>query len=259
MFKKQKYLESYIDFRFDFIATDDVQKPQCIICFKMLGNGSTKQSILKAHFTLCEFIHVHDDHKSLLVKRTRFRAAGTLPKLRFCFADKAGLKALYDVARRITKEKKPHTIGERLIKPCALEMVELVCGVQQKKKFEKIALSNDTIQCRISGMSQDILNQVADKIRASKARISLQLSTDVSNCSYLLVYCRYEHAGKLKEEFLTCKSVETTTKRVNVLEKMDNFFQQNNISWHLVDRRCPFCARYQVRLYNSGEKTRIAH
>ena len=78
-----------------------------------------------------------------------------------------------------------------------MEIIELVCGVEQKRKLEKIALSNDTIRCRISDMSQDILNQVADEIRASKARISLQLdeSTDVSNCAYLLVYCRYEHAG----------------------------------------------------------------
>ena len=118
-------------------------------------------------------------------------------------------------------------------------------------------------------MSQDVLNQVADEIRASKARISLQLdeSTDVSNCAYLLVYCRYEHAGELKEEFLMCESLETTSKGVDVLEKMDNFFQQNNISWNHVGSLCtdrgfsllPFYARCQVRLYNSGEKTRTAH
>ena len=164
----------------------------------------------------------------MLAKRARFRTAGTLPKLGFCSADKAGLEASYRVAYRIAKEKKPHTIGERLIKPCAIEMVELVCGVEQKRKLEKIALSNDTIRCRISDMSQNILNQVADEIRASKARISLQLdeSTDVSNCAYLLVCCRNERAGKLKEEFLMCESLETTSKGVDVLEKMDNFFNK---------------------------------
>ena len=69
-----------------------------------------------------------------------------------------------------------------------MDMVELVCGVEQNRKLEKIALSNDTVRCRISDMSQDILNRVADEIRASKAKISIQLdeSTDVSNCAYLL-------------------------------------------------------------------------
>ena len=44
-----------------------------------------------------------------------------------------------------------------------MDMVELVCGVE-KRKLEKIALSNDTVCCRISDMSQYILNQVADEI-----------------------------------------------------------------------------------------------
>ena len=110
----------------------------------MLGNGSIKPTILKAHFTSCHSTLVHDDHKSLLAKRARFRAAGTLPTLEFCSADKAGLEASYRVAYRIAKEK-PHTIGERLIKQCAIKMVEPVCGVEQKRKLEKIALSNDTI------------------------------------------------------------------------------------------------------------------
>ena len=187
-----------------------------------------KPSILKAHFTSCHSTHVHDDHKSLLAKRARFRAAGTLPKLGFCSADKAELEASYRVAYRIAKEKKPHTIGERLIKPCAMKMVELVCGKEQKRKLEKIALSNNTIRCRISDMSQDILNQVADEIRASKARVSLQLdeSTNVSNCAYLLVYCRYEHAGELKEEFLMCESLETTTKGFMLWKKWITFFNK---------------------------------
>ena len=57
--------------------------------------------------------------------------------------------------------------------------------------MEKISLSNDTACHHISDMSQDILDQIAEEIQASEARISLQLdeSTDVSNCAYLLVYC----------------------------------------------------------------------
>ena len=39
MLKKQTYLESYVDFGFDFIVTDDAQKPQCVFCSKVLGNG----------------------------------------------------------------------------------------------------------------------------------------------------------------------------------------------------------------------------
>ena len=104
MSKKRTYLESYVDFGFDFIATDDVQKPQCFFCSKVLGNGSMKPSILKTCFTSCHSNHVHDDHTSLLAKRAQFRAAGTLPKLGFCSEDKAGLEASYRFAYRIAKE-----------------------------------------------------------------------------------------------------------------------------------------------------------
>jgi len=62
-------------------------------------------------------------------------------------------------------------------------------------------------------MSRDILDNVADEIRSNMAIVSLQLgeSTDVLNCKYLLVYCRYVHAAELKETFLMCASIETTS------------------------------------------------
>ena len=133
MSKKRTYLETHVDFGFVFIATDDIPKPQCIFCSKKHGNDSIKPSIVHSHFTLCHSTHVHDDN-SFLAKCARFRAAGTLPKLGFCSEDKTGLEASYRVACRIAKEKKPHTIGERLIKPYALDIVELFCGVKQKEK-----------------------------------------------------------------------------------------------------------------------------
>ena len=93
MLKKRTYLESYIDFRFDFIIKDDVQQPRFIFCSKVLGNGSMKLSILRAHFTSCHSTHVHDNHRSLLAKRTQFCAAGTLQSLGFVSKDKSALEA----------------------------------------------------------------------------------------------------------------------------------------------------------------------
>jgi len=55
-------------------------------------------------------------------------------------------------------------------------------------------------------MSCDILDHVADEIQSKKARVSLQLdeSTDLSNCTYLLVYCRYVQAVSREIEFFMC-------------------------------------------------------
>ena len=57
-----------------------------------------KPSILKAHLISCHFTHVHDNHTSLLVKRTRFRAAGILPRPGFVCENKSALEAFYRVA-----------------------------------------------------------------------------------------------------------------------------------------------------------------
>jgi len=48
MSKKITYLESYVDWvRFHH---NNAQKHQCTFCSKVLGNGSMKPLILKAHF-----------------------------------------------------------------------------------------------------------------------------------------------------------------------------------------------------------------
>ena len=82
-------------------------------------------------------MHILDDHTSLLAKGTRFRAAGTMPDLGFVCKGKSAMKASYRIALRIAKENKCHAIGERLVKPCSTDTVQLVCEREQKKKLRK--------------------------------------------------------------------------------------------------------------------------
>jgi hypothetical protein len=98
----------------------------------------------------------------LPAKKAQFEKAGTLPKLRFAISQKHFLEASYNVAYRIAKQKKPLTIGETLVKPCTLEMVELVCRLEQRKKLEVVPFSNDVIHSRIVDISFDILKQIMD-------------------------------------------------------------------------------------------------
>ena len=93
------------------------------------------------------------------------------------------------MALQIAKQKKPHTTGEMLIKPCALSMVKLILGETSIQKIQQVSLSNDTIKRRISQMSANVKQQVINEIKASPM-FSLQLdeSTDVASCSQLLVF-----------------------------------------------------------------------
>ena len=53
--------------------------------------------------------------------------------------------ALYAVAYLITKDKKPHSIGETLIKPAAIAISQIMNGDKVTEEIKGIPLSADTI------------------------------------------------------------------------------------------------------------------
>ncbi|XP_026464804.1 protein ZBED8-like [Ctenocephalides felis] len=104
-------------------------------------------------------------------------------------ANESYLQASYKIAYRIACNKKPHTKGEDLIKPCLLDAATLVIGKQHVAKIKQISLSNNTIQRRICEMSADILATVIAEIKESPMfALQLDESTDVASCSQLLMF-----------------------------------------------------------------------
>ena len=53
MSKKRKYLDMYIEFGFTSIMKHRQESPQCVVCYKVLGEGSMKLSFLRRHFSSC--------------------------------------------------------------------------------------------------------------------------------------------------------------------------------------------------------------
>ncbi|KAJ8728586.1 hypothetical protein PYW07_006282 [Mythimna separata] len=129
MSKKRKYNDTYVNFGFTFMTErDGTQKPQCFLCDKVLANRSMKPAKLSEHLKTVHPGHISDSFDELCAKKARFEKAGTLPKVGFTPTQKPCLEASYKVAYRIAQQKKPHSIAETLVKPCALDIVELVCG-----------------------------------------------------------------------------------------------------------------------------------
>lgn len=133
----------------------------------MLANGSMKPAKLSEHLQTVHPGNISDSIDDFRTKKARFEKSGTLPKLGFTPTQKPCLEASYKVAYRIAQQKKPHTIAETLIKPCALDIVELVCGKDHRKKVEAVPLSNDVIHSRIVEMSSNVLKQVIEELNAS--------------------------------------------------------------------------------------------
>ena len=74
------------------------------------------------------------------------------------------MEASFLVSLEIVKKKKPHTIGEELILPSPKTMVKLVLGEKIAEKLNAISFLNNTVQRRISQISDDIKEQVIQEI-----------------------------------------------------------------------------------------------
>lgn len=49
---------------------------------------------------------------------------------------KGAVNASYAVGLKIAQQKKPHSIGEKLVMPCTKEIVRIMLGEQHAKKFD---------------------------------------------------------------------------------------------------------------------------
>ena len=240
--KKRKWREEYTHFGFTMTKSNDGdERPQCILCNVLFCNANMKPSRLKEHFNNKHGgVKPGQDSESLKIKRVRFDSSGTFPKMGFVPADKPLLLASYKVAYEIAKNKKPHTIAENLIKPCALEMAGIVLGKEAKQKLQQVPLSDNVISSRISDMSDDILKQVITDIKSSPTKISMQLdeSTDVAKCCQLLAIVRYAKGETVCENFLFCKPLQKTTTALDIFNMVKEFFFKHELDMSLIGSIC---------------------
>ena len=79
----------------------------------------------------------------------------------FCQSPSAEIvETSFEIAHIIARAKKPHNIGETLIKPCMIKAASLVLGVASSNKLAKISLSDSTIKTCIDELANDIEFQV---------------------------------------------------------------------------------------------------
>ncbi|KAF2351664.1 Ribonuclease H-like domain [Trinorchestia longiramus] len=173
------------------------------------------------------------------VKRARFDEKATLPVFGFVPINKPILTASYEVIYLITKQGKPHTIGETLVKPAVLKMANIMLEKEAEVKSQ-IHLSNDTINDRIENMSRDILARVVADLISSPAKYSFELNktTNNSNLSQLAVFVHYVKDHEIKANFLFRKPHTTTIKAADVKKLVNNFFKDNSLSWVMVSAVC---------------------
>ena len=130
------------------------------------------------------------------------------------------------VAWNIARTKAPHTTGERLVKPAAIEMARIMCGEAVANKLAMVPLSDNTIKRRIEELSVDILQQTIVAVEQS-GKFSLQLdeTTDIGNDAQLMVFVRYRAADDYVEQFLFCCQLSKNTTGEEYLKRWIRFFK----------------------------------
>ena len=177
---KYSYKQEFLDLGFTSIKDHGAKKPQCVLCYKVLSNESLKKNKFKRHLETNQPQHVKKNRISFQHRETELIqsriCSETNPAL---LASKQATLASYVVSLRIGREMEPHTIGEKLVKPAAIDMARLMCGDNVASQLQSVSLSNDTVKSRIADLSLNIKNQ--EVARMKKRRMwSYQLdeSTD---------------------------------------------------------------------------------
>lgn len=230
--KKRKYSDEYLKFGFTSLNKGDFDIPQCVICLKTLSNDAMRPTRMKRHLTgnhpeLAEKPEAYFATKRDSLKKQRLDGTGAFQQ-----QSAKVVETSYELSLMIAKAKKPHNIGETLVKPCILRAAKLLLPQESYNKLTKISLSDSTVKNRIDEMAEDIKIQVAEKVKSSPVfAIQCDETTDISHCSQLLVYTRFIWKESVEEDMLFCCPLETSSTANDVFEAVSNFFQAHDILW----------------------------
>ncbi|GFT47571.1 zinc finger BED domain-containing protein 5 [Nephila pilipes] len=228
---KRKYDEDYIKYGFSWCGDETARRPQCTICGDQLSNESMVPSKLK--------LHLYSSHPICAIKDKQYfkryleqnKKQKTFMKSAVTVSEKA-LEASYHVAKLIARQKKPHTVGETLIKPACMEIVRLMLGPNEVKEVNKVSLSADTVKRRIHDMSSDILGTlIKNLLSAEKFGHQIDETNDIKNKAQLIAIVRFVDEDFIKEHYLFCKEVPERTTGEESFRVTDDFFKICNIQW----------------------------
>ncbi|XP_068234130.1 protein FAM200C-like [Palaemon carinicauda] len=193
-----------------------------------------KQHLTNAHPQLKDRNRSFFEVKLSSLKRMKMDETGTYQQTNISI-----VKASYVIAFQGAKAKKPHMVGESLMKPCIVDSVRLVLGEESSQKMKQISLSNNTIKNRIAEMSENIKENVVSKVMSSPSFfLQIYESTDVTNIAQLHAFSRYITDKGLEEKFLFCRPLEMTRKAVDVVAVVADFFEESGLSWNKLEGVC---------------------
>ena len=125
--KRRKYTEDYVQYGFTVIMKGEVMKPQCVICATILSEHSMKPSLLKRHL---QTQHPQDMNKQESDSQYFIRKAESFNKGKldstgqYFKLNESATYCSYLVSYKLAKAKQSHTLAEKVIIPCCIDIAE---------------------------------------------------------------------------------------------------------------------------------------
>ncbi|XP_063786065.1 protein FAM200A-like [Pseudophryne corroboree] len=227
--KHRRYDDTYLDIVFTSVDVNHEERPQCVLCLKILSTESMIPSKLRRY--------LETNHPNMAKKPRDFfsRKLKELKGQKGTFFKQASipcnaLLASYKVAHRIAMCKKPHTIAEELILPAAVDMVNILVGESAGKLLSKVPLSNNTISRRIQHMAEDLNDQFIEKMKGKDFALQLDEPTDSNKYAHLICYTRFVDCDNIVED-LFCESITAGIKAHDLFQIIDTFLSENQLDW----------------------------
>ena len=96
--------------------------------------------------------------------------------------------------------------------PAVKEIISIVMERDPAPIVQAIPLSVTTVKRRVDEMSENTEEQHCEVLRKTSFSVQLHETTTSDNNALLMAYVRYIPRGKVMEELLLCKYLETDTK-----------------------------------------------
>lgn len=95
--------------------------------------------------------------------------------------------------------------------------------------LQAVPLSDTTVKRRIDEMGANIEEQLCEVLQKTSFSLQLDETTTSDNNALLMAYVRYIFEGKIMEELLFCKCLETDTKGQTIFQTLLAYLQDKSI------------------------------
>ncbi|GFV85588.1 zinc finger BED domain-containing protein 5 [Trichonephila clavipes] len=100
------------------------------------------------------------------------------------------------------------------------------------KHVSTVPLSNDTVSRQIHDLASYVKQELVTRLQKARFVLQIDESTDVAGLAILLVIVRYPYENSFEEDMLMCSPLPTNTTGEEIFNKINIFFEENNLSWN---------------------------